>query len=75
MTENTNTHVGAPEGVPEWTPKVRREGAMLALGVDREQLFSLKLRRRKMGNTTFYDPEQIVALMHLRDHWRRTASR
>jgi hypothetical protein len=72
MTENTTN--SATEDTFPWSLKVRRDVAMLTLGLDREQFFSLKLRRRKVGATTFYDPEQITALMQLRDHWRKTAA-
>jgi hypothetical protein len=69
MSENTSTAQSAPEATQPWPLKVRQEVALAALGITKEHLFALKLRRRKIGRTTFYDPEQVAALMALKHAW------
>ena len=55
--------------------KVRRSVACIALGISLKQLYSLKLKRWKEGKIAFFDPEQIGALIQLRDHWQKTTPR
>jgi hypothetical protein len=73
MNEDTSNNTSPTAAAPDWPLKVRQSVAMVALEVSVKQLFALKLRRRKVGNTTFYDPDQIGALLALRNHWLRTA--
>jgi hypothetical protein len=50
-------------------PVIRRSVAAVVLDVAPAVLDGLKLRSRKAGRLTVYDPEQIGALLKLREHW------
>jgi hypothetical protein len=51
------------------SPVIRRSVAATVLDVKPAVLDELKLRCWKEGRLTLYDPQQIGALLKLREHW------
>lgn len=52
-------------------PVIRRSVAAALLQVTSHRLDKLKLRCWREGRTTFYDPEQIAALLDYRAKWMK----